>query len=74
MGLRPSKSPLYDLAGQLCGRDTLALANNMNRVFKEIASYYRRLLRLVHEAVLAHHNVPDEFVMRVVDCEQKLDF
>ena len=62
IGLPPSKSPLCDLAGQLCGRDTLALANNMN--FKEIASYYRLLLlRLVHEAVLAHHNVPDEFVM-----------
>ena len=35
-------------------------------------AYYRLLLPLVNEAVLAHHNVPDEFIMRVVDCEQKL--
>ena len=72
LGLRPSKSTLCDLAGQLCGRVTLALSNNMTRVFKEIASFYRLLLPPVYEAVLAHHNVPDEFIMRVVVCEQKL--
>ena len=38
IGLQPSKSHLCDLADQLCGGDTLALANNINRVFKEVTS------------------------------------
>ena len=49
-----------------------SIANNFNRVFKEIASYYRLLLPLLSEAVPAHHNVPDEGITSVVDCEQKL--
>ena len=58
IGLQPSKSHLCDLADQLCGGDTLALANNINMVYKEVTSDL--------------HDVPDEFIIRVTDCEQKL--
>ena len=69
IGLQPSKSHLCDLADQLCGGDTLALANNINRVFKEVTS---DLQPLPPAAASADHDVPDEFIISVTDCEQKL--
>ena len=69
IGLQPSKSHLCDLVGQLCGRDTLALANNMNMVFKEFTSDLQPLLPA---AASADNDVPDEFIISVTDCEQKL--
>ena len=69
IGLQPSKSHLCDLADQLCGGDTLALANNINRVFKEVTY---DLQPLPPAAASADHDVPDEFIISVTDCEQKL--
>ena len=69
VGLQPCKSHLSDLADQLCGGDTLALANNINRVFKEVTS---DLQPLPPAAASADHDVPDEFIISVTDCEQKL--
>ena len=69
IGLQPSKSHLCDLADQLCGGDTLALANNINRVFKEVTSDLQPLPRA---AGSADHEVPDECVISGIDCEQKL--
>ena len=69
LGLQPSKSHLSDLADQLCGGDTLALANNINRVFKEVTS---DLQPLPPAAASADHDVPDECIINVTDCEQKL--
>ena len=69
IGLQPPKSHLCDLADQLCGGDTLALANNINRVFKEVTS---DLQPLPPAAASADHDVPDEFIISVTDCEQKL--
>ena len=67
-GLQPSKSPLCDLADHLCGGDTLVIANNINSVFKEVASDLQRLLD-IPAAALAHQDVLDEFVITVADCE-----
>ena len=69
IGLQPSKSHLCNLADQLCDGDTLALANNINRVFKEVTS---DLQPLPPAAASADHDVPDEFIISVTDCEQKL--
>ena len=38
IGLQPSKSHLCDLSEELCDGDTLALANNINMVFKEVSA------------------------------------
>ena len=62
------KSHLCDLAEQLCDRDTLALVNNINMVFKEVSADLQPLL----PAAPADHDVPDEFIISVTDCEQKL--
>ena len=69
IGLQPSKSHLCDLAEQLCDGDTLALANNINMVFKEVSADLQPLLPA---AAPADHDVPDEFIISVTDCEQKL--
>ena len=69
IGLQPSKSHLCDLADQLCGGDTLALANNINMVFKEVTSDLQPLLPA---AASVDHDVPDEFIISVTECEQKL--
>ena len=69
IGLIPSKSHLCDLADQLCGGDTLALANDINMVFKEVMSDLQPLLPA---AASADHDVPDELIISVTDCEQKL--
>ena len=69
IGLQPSKSHLCDLAEQLCDGDTLALANNINMVFKEVSVDLQPLLPA---AAPADHDVPDEFIISVADCEQKL--
>ena len=69
IGLQPSKSHVCDLADQLCGGDTLALANNSNVVFKEVTSDLQPLLPV---AASVDHDVPDEFIISVTDCEQKL--
>ena len=66
IGLQPSKS---HLAEQLCDGDTLALANNMNMVFKEVSADLQPLLPA---KAPADHDVPDEFIISVTDCEQKL--
>ena len=71
IGLQPSKSHLCDLADQLCGGDTLALANNINRVFKEVTSDLQPLPPAA-AAASADHDVPDELIISVTDCEQKL--
>ena len=62
IGLQPSKSHLCDLADQLCGGDTLALANNIKMVFKEVTSDLQPLLPA---AASVDHNVPDEFIISV---------
>ena len=69
IGLQPSKSHLCDLAEQLCDGDTLALANNINMVFKEVSADLQPLLPA---AAPADHDVPDEFIISVTDCEKKL--
>ena len=69
IGLQPSKSHLCDLAEQLCDGHTLALANNTNIVFKEVSADLHPLLPA---AAPADHDVPDEFIISVTDCEQKL--
>ena len=69
IGLQPSKSHLCDLAEQLCDGDTLALANNINMVFKEVSADLQPLLPA---AAPADHDVPDECIISVTDCEQKL--
>ena len=69
IGLQPSKSHLCDLAEQLCDGDTLALANNINMVFKEVSADLQPLLPA---AAPADHDVPDEFIISVTDCEHKL--
>ena len=69
IGIQPSKSHLCDLADQLCGGDTLALANNINMVFNEVTSDLQPLLPT---AASVDHDVPDEFIISVTDCEQKL--
>ena len=69
IGLQPSKSHLCDLAEQLCDGDTLALANNINMVFKEVSADLQPLLPAAAPADL---DVPDEFIISVTDCEQKL--
>ena len=69
IGLQPSKSHVCDMADQLCGGDTLALANNINTVFKEVTSDIQPLLPA---AASVDHDVPDEFIISVTDCEQKL--
>ena len=69
IGLQPSKSHLCDLADQLCGGDTLALANDINMVFKEVTSDLQPLLPA---AASVDHDVPDEFIISVTDCERKL--
>ena len=61
IGLQPSKSHLYDLAEQLCDGDTLALANNINMVFKDVSADLQPLLPA---AAPADHDVPDEFITR----------
>ena len=66
---QPSKSHLCDLAEQLCDGDTLALANNINMVFKEVSADLQPLLPT---AAPADHYVPDECIASVTDCEQKL--
>ena len=66
IGQQPSKSHFCDLADQLCGGDTLALANNINR---EVTS---DLQPLPPAAASADHDVPDEFIISVKDCEQTL--
>ena len=62
-------SHLCDLAEQLCDGDTLVLANNINMVFKEVSADLQPLLPA---AAPADHDVPDEFIISVTDCEQKL--
>ena len=69
IGLQPSNSHLCDLADQLCGGDTLSLANDINMVFKEVTSDLQPLLPA---AASVDHDVPDEFIISVTDCEQKL--
>ena len=60
---------MRDVAEQLCGGDTLALANNINMMFKEVSADLQPLL---HAASPAHHDEPDEFIISVTDCDQKL--
>ena len=60
---------LFLLYEVICGGDTLALANNINRVFKEVTS---DLQPLPPAAASADHDVPDECIISVTDCEQKL--
>ena len=67
IGLQPSKSHLCHLAEQLCDGDTLALANNM--VFQEVSADLQPLLPA---AAPADHDMPEEFIISVTDCEQKL--
>ena len=67
IGLQPSKSQLCDLVDQLCGGDARAVANNINMVFKEVTSDLQSLLPA---AAPADHDVPDEFIISVTDCEQ----
>ena len=69
IGLQPSKSHLCDLADQLCGWDTLALANDINMVFKEVTSDLQPMLPA---AASVDHDVPDEFIISVTECEQRL--
>ena len=69
IGLQPSKSHLCDLAEELCDGDTLALANNINMVFKEVSADLQPLLPA---AAPADHDVPDEFIISVTDCEQQI--
>ena len=69
IGLQPSKSHLCDLAEQLCDGDTLALANYINMVFIEVSADLQPLLPA---AAPADHDVPDEFIISLTDCEQKL--
>ena len=57
------------MAEQLCNWDKLALANNINMVFKEVSADLQPLLPA---AAPADHDVPDEFIISVTDCEQKL--
>ena len=67
---QPSKSHLCDLAEQLCDGDTLALANNIKMVFKEVTS--ADVQPLLPTAAPADHDVPDEFIISVTDGKQKL--
>ena len=69
IGIQPSKSHLCDLADQLRGGDTLALANTTNIVFKEVTSDLQPLLPA---AASVYHDVPDEFIISVTVCEHKL--
>ena len=47
----------------------LALADNINMVFKQVTSHLQPLLPA---AASADHGVPDEFIISVTDCQQKL--
>ena len=67
--LQPSKSHVCDLAEQLCDGDTLAIANNINTVFKDVSADLQPLLPA---AAPADHDVPDECITSATDCEQKL--
>ena len=52
------------------GGDTLALTNNINiMVFKQVMSALQPLLPA---ATPADHDAPDEFIISVTDCDQKL--
>ena len=57
------------MADQLCGGDTLGLANNISMAFKEVTSDLQPLLPAT---VSPDHDVPDEFMISVTECEQKL--
>ena len=54
-------------------RSPLYLSLSLSPIYLSLSHFSLSLsLPRVHEAVLAHHNVPDDFVISVVNCEEKL--